>query len=137
MQACTFHIGDLVVAIPTEEIREIVLPQAVTPLPLAPALVRGLTHVRGDIHIAVNLHARLAQSDSDLNTDNCLQVILTEKHGAIALLVDAVGDIVDFPEESSVFESGVLVMKAETQHNGEVLLLHVADALNPTVSPGE
>jgi purine-binding chemotaxis protein CheW len=137
MQACTFHIGELLVAIPTEEIREIVLPQTVTPLPLAPALVRGLTHVRGDIHIAVYLHARLAQSESDLNADNCLQVILTENHGAIALLVDAVGDIVDFPEESSVFEPGALAMKAETQHNGEVLLLHVANAINPTATPGE
>jgi len=129
MQACTFHVGERVIAIATEEIREIVLPQAVTRLPLGPALVRGLTHVRGDILVAIDLHGQLDQSEQRPRAESCLQVILTEAHGGVALLVDSVGDLVELPDDSAVIEAGELTMKTPTSENGEVLLLNVAEAI--------
>ncbi len=136
MQACTFHVGEVIIAIPTGEIREIVLPQAVTSLPLAPPLVRGLTHVRGDIHVAIDLHGQLEQSDARPSAASCLQVILTETHGTVALLVDAVGDIVDLPDDRPTLEPGAVTVKTPTPDNGEILLLNVTEAI-PSAAPPE
>jgi len=130
MQACTFHVGELIIAIPTEHIREIAMPQAVTTLPLSPPVVRGLTHIRGDIHVAIDLHAQLGQSETGLDTDSSLQVILTEKHGTIALLVDSVGDLVEITETPVDFTPQTLVVETATDHNGDVLLLNVEQAIN-------
>jgi purine-binding chemotaxis protein CheW len=137
MQACTFHVGEFIIAIPTEDIREIAMPQAVTPLPLSPPVVRGLTHMRGDIHVAIDLHAQLGQPETDPDAASSLQVILTEKHGTIALLVDAVGDLVEITKTPQAFTPETLVVKTATDHNGDVLLLNVEQAINPLQETAE
>jgi purine-binding chemotaxis protein CheW len=50
-----FHVAEQEYAFPIEQIREVVIPKAVTPLPQVPACVEGVTNLRGTIIPVVSL----------------------------------------------------------------------------------
>lgn len=52
-QFCTFHVGEGYFGIPVERVQEVVRPQPITPVPLAPKVVRGLINLRGQILTAM------------------------------------------------------------------------------------
>lgn len=54
-----FSLGDDSFALPVSNVREIVTPQPITPVPNAPLLVPGLVNVRGGILPYFNLRERL------------------------------------------------------------------------------
>ena len=58
-QLCTFHVADGYFGIPVEQVQEVVRPQPITPVPLAPKVVRGLINLRGQILTAIDLRFRL------------------------------------------------------------------------------
>ena len=76
------------------EVQEILNAQPMTPVPLAPAVIRGLINLRGQIVTAIDLRERLSlprrQEDSAP-----INVIVRTAEGLVSLLVDEIGDVLD------------------------------------------
>jgi purine-binding chemotaxis protein CheW len=98
-QLCTFFVGDGYFGIPVEQVQEIVRPQPITPVPLAPRVVRGLINLRGQILTAIDLRRRL-NAPERLGDQLPLNVVVRTADGALSLLVDEIGDVVEVLEDT-------------------------------------
>jgi purine-binding chemotaxis protein CheW len=65
-----------------------------TRAPLAPAVVRGLINLRGQIVTAIDLRRRLGLPEAPEGTLP-MNVILRTEHGPLSLLVDEIGDVLE------------------------------------------
>lgn len=94
LQYCTFCLGDLYLGIEVLQVQEVIRWQQVTRVPLAPATVTGLINLRGQIVTAVDLRLRLGlpARDSDRQPMN---VVVRTDEGAVSLLVDEIGDVIE------------------------------------------
>lgn len=67
-------------------------------VPLAPGAVRGLINLRGQIVTAVDLRRRLALPDPEAGRLP-MNVVVRHGDGAVSLLVDEIGDVVEVDQE--------------------------------------
>ena len=67
-------------------------------MPLAPPVVRGLINLRGQIVTAIDLRRRLDLSDRPAD-QLPVNVVVHTDDGAVSLLVDEIGDVLEVPEE--------------------------------------
>ena len=91
-QFVTFVVDSRVYGVPIGAVREIVRWTRVTPLPDQPAHSLGLLNLRGTIVPVHDLRARLTGRPTE-PTDTHVVVILCHDTRVLALLVDAVSDI--------------------------------------------
>ncbi|MEO8633761.1 MAG: chemotaxis protein CheW [Gemmatimonadales bacterium] len=97
-QFCTFHLGELFFGIEVLQVQEVIRAQAMTRVPLAPRAVRGLINLRGQIVTAIDLRERLGLPP--LEGDRApMNVVVRTDEGAVSLLVDDIGDVLDAAEE--------------------------------------
>src|SRR5271170_5150484 len=68
-----------------------------TRVPLAPPVVRGLINLRGQIVTAIDLRRRLELSDRPAD-QLPVNVVVQTDDGAVSLLVDEIGDVLEVPE---------------------------------------
>ena len=54
-QLCTFFLEQRFFGIEVEKVQEVIRYQVITPVPLAPSVVRGLINLRGQIVTAIDL----------------------------------------------------------------------------------
>ncbi len=101
-QYCTFFLNGLFFGVEVLNIQEVLRYQQMTPVPLAPATVHGLINLRGQIVTAIDLRQRLdlPPRAADVRPMN---VVVRSEDGAISLLVDEIGDVVEIGDD--VFES--------------------------------
>ncbi len=97
-QYCTFQLDNLVFGVEVLKVQEVMLQPTMTPVPLAPPLVRGLMNLRGQIVPSLDLRKRLNLPSM---TDQLpMSVVLTTDDGPVSLMVDQIGDVVEIEEES-------------------------------------
>jgi purine-binding chemotaxis protein CheW len=98
-QYCTFYLGDQYFGLDVLKVQEIVRHQPLTRVPLAHPMVRGLINLRGQIVTAIDLRRRLdlPELTEDLEPVN---VVLQTDDGAVSLLVDEIGDVLEVSEEN-------------------------------------
>src|SRR5262249_38907449 len=101
-QLCTFYVGDGYFGIPVEQVQEVVRPQPITPVPLAPKVVRGLINLRGQILTAVDLRQRLGLGDTS-DQSKLMNVVVRTDDSPVSFLVDEIGEVLDVDEDA--FES--------------------------------
>jgi purine-binding chemotaxis protein CheW len=89
----TFSVDDRYVGVPVERVLEVLRAQPITPVPLAHDHVCGLLNLRGQILTALDMRARLGLPARD-EDDPAANVIVTTDEGPLALVVDALGDVV-------------------------------------------
>jgi len=89
---CTFHLAGLLFGIEVERVQEIIRPQAMTPVPLAPPVVRGLINIRGQIVTAIDLAARL-QLETQVAPCDAMTVVVQFRRRTVSLLVDRIGEV--------------------------------------------
>lgn len=110
-QYCTFQLDNLTFGVEVLKVQEVMLQPTMTPVPLAPALVRGLMNLRGQIVPSLDLRKRL---NLPLNTEATpMSVVLTTEDGPVSLMVDQIGDVVEIGEES--FEPTPSTVQGETR----------------------
>ena len=97
-QLCTFRLDGLSFGVPVEQVQEVLHSQPMTRVPLAPAVVRGLINLRGQIVTAFDLHRRLglAERRADFVPMN---VVVRTDDGPVSFLVDEIGDVVEVHPE--------------------------------------
>jgi purine-binding chemotaxis protein CheW len=98
-QYCTFFLDSYYFGIDVLQVQEVIRYQEMTRVPLAPAVVRGLINLRGQIVTAIDLRRRLDLPD---RPEGMLpvNVVLRTDDGAVSLLVDEIGDVLHVPEEA-------------------------------------
>jgi purine-binding chemotaxis protein CheW len=100
-QFCTFYLDGLVFGVEVEKVQEVIRHQSTTRVPLAPPVLGGLINLRGQIVTAVDLRRRLEMPERPAEMAPMNVVVCTDD-GAVSLLVDDIGDVVDVTE--SAFE---------------------------------
>ena len=97
-QFCTFHVDDLFLGIEVQKVQEVICFQEMTPVPLALPGVRGLINLRGQIVTAIDLRRCLELSERPAD-QLPLNVVVQTEDGAVSLLVDEIGDVLQVPEK--------------------------------------
>lgn len=100
-QFCTFFLDNQYFGLDVLTVQEIIRYQEMTRVPLAPPVIHGLINLRGQIVTAIDLRRRLEFPE---RTDGQLpiNVVVKTDDGAVSLLVDEIGDVLEVSE--SLFE---------------------------------
>jgi purine-binding chemotaxis protein CheW len=100
-QYCTFFLDTYYFGIDVLKVQEVIRYQEMTRVPLAPSVVRGLINLRGQIVTALDLRRRLELPDRPEGTLPVNVVVHTDD-GAVSLLVDEIGDVLQVPAKAFV-----------------------------------
>lgn len=96
---CTFYLDGHFFGVEVEKVQEVLRYQEMTRIPLAPDVVTGLINLRGQIVTAVDLRRRLQFEDRQ-SDKRPMNVVIHAEGGAVSLLVDEIGDVLDTTQES-------------------------------------
>lgn len=99
-QFCTFALGPMHFGVHVRSVQEVIRHHEMTRVPTATAVVRGLINLRGQIVLAIDLHRRLGLESPPAGPDP-INVIVRTDDRPLSLLVDEVGDILDFGAEAT------------------------------------
>ncbi len=98
-QYSTFTVDGLFLGVDVSLVQELIRYQPMTGVPLAPPVVGGLINLRGQIVTAIDLRTRLQLPARDPGRLP-MNVVLRTDDGAVSLLVDEIGDVLDVTEHS-------------------------------------
>ncbi|MFO0982210.1 MAG: chemotaxis protein CheW [Planctomycetota bacterium] len=98
-QFCTFHLDRLFLGVEVEKVQEVIRYQEMTRVPLAAEVIRGLINLRGRIVTAIDLRRRLLLSPRDERA-RPMNVVLRTDDGAVSLLVDEIGDVIEVEDQA-------------------------------------
>ncbi len=106
-QFCTFFLNKIFFGIDVCYVQEVVRYQEMTFVPLAPLDICGLINLRGQIVTTIDLRRRLEMSESAVVSISELpheqlpyNVIVRTDAEVVSLLVDDIGDILEFTQEN-------------------------------------
>jgi len=105
----TFRLSGQLCGIPVLSVHDVLSEQAITAVPLAPPAVAGVLNLRGRIVTAIDLRKRLGLDDQKENSEN-MSIVVEYEEEPYSLLIDCVGDVMSFPEES--FERNPVTLDA-------------------------
>jgi purine-binding chemotaxis protein CheW len=94
---CTFAVGGFHYGVDVSHVQEIIRPQELTRVPLAPAVVGGLINLRGRIVTALDLRRRLGLGERPAGQAS-RNVVVRAGEGVVSLLVDEIGDVLEVEE---------------------------------------
>src|SRR6516225_4968464 len=97
-QYCTFYVAGHYFGLDVLKVQEIIRYQEMTRVPLAPPVVRGLINLRGQIVTAIDLRRRLELKDRP-GDQLPVNVVVHTDDGAVSLLVDQIGDVLEVSEK--------------------------------------
>jgi|SRR5271166_1991503 len=129
-QFCTFYLDKLLFGVELKGVQEVIRSLEMTRVPLAPDVVSGLINLRGQIVTAVDLRRRLELEPAPLGA-LAMNVVVRSDDGAVSLLVDEIGDVVEVEEDS--FEAPPETLRGSVRtmifgvHKLNDRLLHVLD----------
>ncbi len=98
-QYCSFAVADACFGVDVQVVQEVIRYQEMTRVPLAPGEVSGLINLRGQIVTAVDLRRRLGMPGR-ADGVRPMNVVVRTDDGAVSLLVDEIGDVVE-PDPAS------------------------------------
>lgn len=98
-QFATFFVNGLFFGVEVRKVQEVIRYQEMTRVPLAPAMVQGLINLRGQIVTAIDLRRRLELTP--LSKEQLpVNVVVRSDDGAVSLLVDTIGDVVEVQDDA-------------------------------------
>lgn len=93
-QFSTFFVDDLFFGVDVLRVQEVLRFQQMTHVPKAPEVIEGLINLRGQIVTAIDLRRRLGlppRTGGQVPTN----IVIRTDDGAVSLLVDEIGDVLD------------------------------------------
>jgi purine-binding chemotaxis protein CheW len=103
----TFLVADQLFGIPVLTVQEVLGPQRITRIPLAPAEVAGSLNLRGRIVTAIDIRHRLGMPARPADTEP-MSVVVESRGDLYSLAVDAVGEVLRFETEAYEQNPGTL-----------------------------
>jgi purine-binding chemotaxis protein CheW len=116
-QFSTFFVDHLFFGVEVEKVQEVLRYQEMTRVPLAPVVVRGLINLRGQIVTAIDLRRRLELGEASADRQP-MNVVVRSADGAVSLLVDEIGDVIEAEETTFELPPDTLDSKARTMIRG-------------------
>ena len=92
-QFVTIFIAGQMFGIPVLDIQDVLGPQKLTWVPLAPSEVAGVLNLRGRIVTAIDVRKRLGLSSSDVR--DSMSIVVDHKNELYSLIVDSVGEVLN------------------------------------------
>jgi purine-binding chemotaxis protein CheW len=129
-QFCTFYLDKLLFGVELKGVQEVIRSLDMTKVPLAPGVVSGLINLRGQIVTAVDLRRCLEQQPGPPGR-LAMNVVVRSEDGAVSLLVDEIGDVVEV--EEATFEPPPETLRGSVRtmilgvHKLNDRLMHVLD----------
>ena len=93
-QYSTFFLDGLYLGVEVLKVQELIRYQEMTRVPLAPRVIHGLINLRGQIVTAIDLRRRFDMPDRP-GDRTPMNVVIRTDDGAVSLLVDEIGDVVE------------------------------------------
>lgn len=98
-QLCTFQLDGHLFGVRVDCVQEIIRFQQMTPVPVAPACVRGLINLRGQIVLALELREILGLCPRPVDRVP-MNVVVRAGDEVVSLLVDEIGEVQDVEEDA-------------------------------------
>lgn len=98
-QFCTFYVDGLFFGVDVLRVQEVIRFQEMTRVPLASNVVSGLINLRGQIVTAIDLRRRLGLTERPAD-QLPMNVVVRTDDGAVSLLVDDIGDVLEVDEST-------------------------------------
>jgi purine-binding chemotaxis protein CheW len=140
MQMLTFSLDDVLYGVNVSQVREVKNFEGVTPVPYAPAYVRGVTNLRGEVIPVIDLRKRFGMSTSK-NENTNIMIIVQNKH-PVGIMVDSVMEVLTLPKkdidqntDSLIIDKSEAVLGVAKHDKSLIILLDLLkvaskDALN-------
>jgi len=93
-QYCTFYVNGMFLGVEVTCIQEVIRYQPLTVVPLTPPVIAGLMNLRGQLVTAIDLRHRLGLPPRDPG-QRPINVVVRTVDGAVSLLVDEIGDVIE------------------------------------------
>ena len=94
----TFSVAEQRFGVPVSRVQDILMPERIAPVPLAPPAVRGSINLRGRIVTVIDVRTRLGLA-AGAAADRVMGVTVEHRGEFYTLLVDRIGDIVQLPPQ--------------------------------------
>lgn len=94
-QFSTFFVGDLFFGVDVVHVQEVLRSQHMTSVPQAPDVIEGLINLRGQIVTAIDMRRRLLLPPPSADHLTSMNMVVRTADGAVSLLVDEIGDVLD------------------------------------------
>jgi purine-binding chemotaxis protein CheW len=98
-QFATFFLNGLFFGVEVLKVQEVIRYQTMTRVPIAPAMIQGLINLRGQIVTAIDLRRRFEMPPRPAE-QLPMNVVVRTDDGAVSLLVDEIGDVLEIPENT-------------------------------------
>jgi len=98
-QYSTFFVDSFFFGVEVLQVQEVLRYQEMTRVPLAPEVIEGLINLRGQIVTAVDMRRRLKlrpRAEGSMP----MSMVVRSADGAVSLLVDEIGDVLEVEEEA-------------------------------------
>jgi purine-binding chemotaxis protein CheW len=107
----TVIIADQLFGIPVLQVQDVLGPQKVTRIPLAPPEVAGALNLRGRIVTTIDVRTRLnMRPDETIDTSKQMSVVVEHENELYSLIIDKVGDVLTLEDKD--FENNPPTMDA-------------------------
>lgn len=126
-QYVTVRIGGQLFGLPINSVHEVFVPQRITPVPLAPAEIRGALNLRGRIVTMIDMHCLLGLPRSDKQGNMAAGIEF--KGESFGLLIDEVGEVLSLdttrfePNPANIDQGWVEILAGVYRMPGELLLV--------------
>jgi purine-binding chemotaxis protein CheW len=98
-QYATFFLNGLFLGVEVRKVQEVIRYQEMTRVPLAPPMIQGLINLRGQIVTAIDLRRRF-ELPARPEGQKPMNVVVRSDDGAVSLLVDEIGNVVEIQDEA-------------------------------------
>jgi purine-binding chemotaxis protein CheW len=94
----TIRLAGQLLGIPVLTVHDVLKPQNITRVPLAPSSVAGVLNLRGRIVTAVDLRSRLGLPPRGANEQAGMSVVVEYRGEPYSLLIDSVGEVLSLDD---------------------------------------
>ena len=98
IQLIVFNLGDEEYGADINQVREIIRTGTVTPVPDSPDFIKGVSNVRGEIPVIIDLKARFFLPPTKREVEDKHIIITEQEKNIFGLLVDEVTEVLRIPE---------------------------------------
>jgi purine-binding chemotaxis protein CheW len=98
-QFCTFYVRGMFLGLEVTCIQEVIRYQPLTAVPLTDPVIAGLMNLRGQIVTAIDLRHRLGLPPREPD-ERPINVVVRTPDGAVSLLVDEIGDVIEVSDDA-------------------------------------
>lgn len=121
VELIVFNLGDEEFAANIDQVREVISRGTITPIPDSPDFVEGITNVRGEITVAIDLKGGLALESPKAGEGK--HIIITEQENSLfGLIVDEVTQVLRIPESQIRLTPEAVTRMKKVYVNGVITL---------------